>query len=399
VYQNNKTVDNLFLYCISFISGLAIYLSGTIPSNAFLFISLVIWCVLSLFGKKYFVTLKGVFFVFLLILTIGYLNYVLQVRDAGANTLLALSVKYRFLWLIIYIPLFILVIHRRTQFIKKLIFSLLIFNVFIWYLQFFVSYLTGDFFDILNMFGLREQRGEAYIFKKLSLGIQLWRPTGLFHEPGTYASVVIQLLIFDYIGRGKVLTKTHILTLLSFLLCLSSFSILLAGFFVCVHLYLHNSKTSSQKLGKLAFFILILVFGIGYSVMRFTGNYRGSGLEFREVIFLKWALQGFELHLLGNRIDDTIIAAGKTNSYDAFVEDLSLLFYMFYHFGFVFTLAILALVRKLAKNSANFLIIFCIFLSKVNLSSYFLWFTFICLYNEIQKQYSKEKMINGKYHE
>jgi len=377
------------IYSVFFI---IIYLSGTIPSNSLLLGLSLIAFFISLMNLKNSINKKmAVNYIFIFILFLYALITVI-LRDSNSFDPFSISITHRLLFLFLYLPLFIIITLSNANTIKKAIRIVLSVNVFFWFLQFSISYFTGDFFDILSFLGLREQRGSAYIFNHLSFGFKLFRPTGLLHEPGTYASVVIQLLILDYFSHGKKICRLHQFTLASFFLSMSGFSILLGFSFILFDFASKNNIKMATKIKLLSVILIVFSASAIYASMRFTENYRSSGLEFRVALVDKVLNQDVNKWLFGHKLNDTEVNAGKTGNYTAYIEDLSFGFYLFYHFGVFYLLFFLGVLLRLFDNWKLCLFAICILLSKINIASYFLWFT-LCTLNSILNNAKENKVV------
>ncbi|MFT6733864.1 MAG: hypothetical protein ACJAS9_002058 [Polaribacter sp.] len=369
--------DRFIVTILPFFAVFFIYMSTTVPTNIGVLGSLL----LGLFIRSLFISMKvkmidiKVFFIFFICL--AYIYWAVLFR----NGVLELQEGFvmRLFMAPLYCVLFFFIFKDNVGLLQKCIRYMLVFCVVAWLLQFVVSYATGTFLDYLDMLGLRKQRGEGYIFKHLHLGFQIWRPTGPFNEPGSYATVVFQLLVLDFFSRKMVLTNLHKITLITLFLSLSAFSMLLATFFLAVYFISRNKNLKTYLL--IALFAVIMTIALFYYVQyRFVGNEASSGLEFRTVLLAKWLTQDTIAYLLGNSFEVVNIFTVATGDYDVFVEDLTYLFYLLYHLGVIFLFLYLIFMRTLVKSNLQFIYLSGLLFSKVNITAYFLWVTFISCY-------------------
>lgn len=358
----------------TFLSVLIIYISSTIPTNAGILIILVACILLRLVYIRTMIPKRDILFWSFFCLCFAYIYWAVLVRDSDGS--FSPGFELRITLAPIYVMFFYIIFKDNVYLLRRVVRYFLVFCVIAWIVQFMISYGTGQFFDYLDILGLRDQRGEAYMFKHLNLGFKLWRPTGVFNEPGTYAMVVYQLLVLDYLFAGQKISKLHKVTLVTFLLSMSSFSILLATLFFAIVVL------SKRLTLRNAIFLLLSTAVLGFSSFlyikyRFEGNFASSGLEFRTVLFLQWISQGLIEHLFGNSFSVVEIYTEATGDYDVFVEDLSFLFYLSYHLGAVFVVLFIMFLKSIVKNWESFLVLSVILFSKVNIISYFLWITLI----------------------
>ncbi len=375
--------DRFIVTILPFFAVFFIYMSTTVPTNIGILGSLL----LAVFIRSLFISMKvkisdlKVFSLFFICLAYIYWavlfrNGILELQDGFVMRLFMAP---------LYCVFFFFIFKDNVELLKKCIRYMLIFCVAAWLIQFFVSYATGTFLDYLDMLGLRKQRGEAYIFKHLHLGFQIWRPTGPFNEPGSYATVAFQLLVLDFFSRKMVLTKLHKLTLVTLFLSLSAFSMLLATFFLAVYFISRNKNLKTYILIAL-FTVIIIVALFFYVQYRFVGNEASSGLEFRTVLLAQWLTQDAMVYLFGNSFEVVNIFTAATGDYDVFVEDLTYLFYLLYHLGVVFLLIYLIFMRSLVTSNLQFIYLSGLLFSKVNITAYFLWVTFISCYLITRKE-------------
>ncbi|MCJ8331098.1 MAG: hypothetical protein HRT89_02580 [Lentisphaeria bacterium] len=253
-------------------------------------------------------------------------------------------------------------------------------NLAIWILQFIVSYATGEFFDILDLFGIRQQKGAAYFYTGTFFGITLFRPTGLFNEPGSYAMVIIQLLILDFFMSNKKFDKIHAIALFTLFLSLSTFSILLGFLFVVAYCFTQPKKTKLYAI-MLLFMGLVSCFLIYYISIRFgeSANSAISGLDFRRETIQYWMDLPIGDKLFGHEFTFHTIMSNRT-IYQVYIEDLSFLFYMLFYTGIIFTCLFIFFLYYTTKSPGNFLFISIILFSKAYIGTYFLWTTIVFLY-------------------
>jgi len=363
-----QNVRSGILTCLLFV----VFISGTIPSNLAITSLIVAALFMAPFGGTYRINYRFILYISILFLTFFYFYYRGVFVYAAAEDEISQSVKSRLTWSLFYIPafFFIAVFYRNVS-VAAVRHTLIIFVGF-WYLQTFVSYATGEYFDIWKILGFREQKAEAYFIKGIDLGFKLWRPTSFLNEPGTYASIVFLLLVADYINCEYRITKTHLFTLSSFILSMSGFGFALAVVF-SLGVVLSKKQASAGK-SIFTTFAFLVVCCIAYLYYDFRSGFgdRAAGFEFRFVLIAKYATGTLQELIFGHSLDDTIIAAGKFGIMDAFVEDLSFAFYLNYHFGIIgFFLMIFYLLMFSNYKSSVFLILFLF--PKIHIGAYALW--------------------------
>ncbi|UOA20695.1 hypothetical protein DSM14862_03533 (plasmid) [Sulfitobacter indolifex] len=366
------------LFITLFLAG--IFLSSTIPSNAFLAIT---WFLA--FATNYrcitpYVTKRTIQFV--LILFFAHIWIYVHATYLAEPSFIMESEGFskRILFTPIYSILFLLLVKDSPKLLIRSIEILLKVFVALWFLQFFATYITGDFLDYLKILGIRAQKGSAYFLNGGIFGFKVWRPTSLFNEPGSYAAAVFPLLALDYYAKNKHLTRLHKLTLISFGLCLSAFAMLLASAFLIARSLERARQSPTKKVWFLITLLIILVPLYYYYEIRFVGNELRGGLEFRTTIFQDFWAQDLTSHLFGNSFTTLEIIDSKTRVYRVILQDLSFLFYAWYSLGLLFVFLIVWLFRTSVHRSRDFWIFFPVMLSKVSITTYFLWISLVSMH-------------------
>lgn len=302
--------------------------------------------------KKAQVKVTPILYLFFLYILIGSLGVLFNQEYDSAR---ALTIIF-FVFLIISLPSVFLSVDQEKFY--GFVISL---HCLLFYIQFFSYYLLGVHVDFLAAFAL-ESRNVGGSFS-LPWNTQLFRASGIFSEPGTYACFLAPLVaIFSSFIKNFKSKIIFYASLLSLVLSFSTFGFV---FFTLI---------SFLSIKRIKYKALILIIGFSFSFSYFYWRFfvrqsygLDSGLGFRfEYITASieniLSLNGFFYGAGGLSINPfEFSAAGADN-------DSGLIFYILYNFGGLsFFATIIFLVwcffnfeRKL------FLAVFIIFLSKIS---------------------------------
>lgn len=340
-----------------------------------------------------FVVLSG--FTFLLNLP----NY--KVAEEFNIAFLSNFIKYIILVIYIYI-VSLIYINDREKVINACKW-VLIAHITIFFIQFLMAYMTGYYLDFVLPF-----IGEAsrYKFYGVASSLELYRCTGLFIEPSTYAVSVYCLLIILKTKSSEFSLKLERFTLASIFLSLSTISIVI----VILHYVVKFAPKifNIKKLIPILFLVLLSLLGFTqtelYNIQmeKFKNT---SGIRFGlvdAVLERNEALLIFGSGLYG--IEERIIEGSKghcavgtdcgsqINRKYASPADSGLLFYLFIKFG-VFTLPILICVVYPFLFSFEKIGLFSILLlTKIQFAFPLIWLLVIMLRESNERYSSSNEM-------
>jgi len=259
-----------------------------------------------------------------------------------------------------------------------------------WWVQALVYYSTGYYLDPLSLLGIREQKSAAYFARGAYLKFNLIRPTSFFNEPGTYGSNIILLLVLHYLIENKV-KLIHILTLVSMVGSLSTFSIMAALVFVTI-LIVDKLRTGDaiKKIGWAFFGAFLSLCSIPlitqYIEMRTIKGVGFVGANLRDYIFEKWVSFPFARLFMGAGLFSCDIDLSKYKGFKTvfhgntlhFLQDSSFAFYLLVTLG-AWSLPLLLLFRTYCNTSKMFALFSIVLLLKISITNYALWATLACL--------------------
>ena len=179
------------------------------------------------------------------------------------------SIVFRYMVTLVFLPMIILCFFLNRRSIESSIGILVRLHIYLFFLQFVFS-LIGVQIDYLEIAGIRESRNQIYLDG--SGAFFSMRASGLFHEPGTYGSVVGALLAgLICISRKAVNERLVVLFVISCVLSLSTFGVLAAV--AVLTLFYSDALTGIiSSLRKMIFLGLIVFFAFIYMYFRFSEN-------------------------------------------------------------------------------------------------------------------------------
>ncbi len=283
-----------------------------------------------------------------------------------------------------------------NQYIRKMIFVLIVFSVFFtfyqnrkellmksinivliimllaFYLQFSVYYSTGYFIDYLEPITGIPQRYESTYASSAGF----IRPGGLMKEPGNYGMVVLLLLALSYLDK-RLFTKIHFFTILSFIATTSLFSIISAVLVTIVVIIDNYNLKLTKKNIIITFMVLIgIYYGVllleQYLAIRSSGTNGGvvSGTAQRSDILNYW---------LSLSTSDILSGQGfvQTKFKDYVISDSGLLFKVLYEYG-LFSIPLIIILIIISWGFPLFFL-FMIFLTKLTYLYFVFWLYFVSL--------------------
>lgn len=316
------------------------------------FVFIFLWSVLnSIFNSAYLFE-KRLFLVFTLIPTIYYSSYLLSNKSFRVYRIIK----------------FIIIIH-------------LVF----FYLQFISYYVFGNFIDYLYPITGESQRAMGGNYNLFSG--KLIRATGLFNEPGTYSTYIFLLFLMyrflrsSFLGNNK-LEKFDYLVLLSVFLTFSIFGMVFNLIFIA-SIFIRENIGRKIKVLIVLFPVVFIAF-TNYILVRFSGD--STGLEFRNEAIYYY-------------LDKVLLDVFHTFfGYSIFVDlnslfnvnfpwnDVGLGFNFLLSFGIIGCITILIfLLNKINKKKYLFLLV--LLLSKLSITTIFLWFCFAFIFSKNNDNY------------
>jgi|SaaInlStandDraft_1057018.scaffolds.fasta_scaffold13135_3 hypothetical protein len=347
---------------ISFVLLLfVISINSSYPSNSLIVIVSVTTLALS-FLKSF--SLSG-FAKCLTLVAIFFLTLQWQFENDGGS-IYGLSIEGRYQWILVLSPLLLACFFQNRAYILSGLRFLIILHVSLFYIQF-VFMMIGINLDYLELLNIRESRTEVYLnFGNTFLNM---RSSGLFHEPGTYASVLGTLVATVICIDRKFLSERIVIAFaITGFLSLSSFG-MIAGF-LCVFVYYYNHVRLFMTSKALVVLVFLLFLMATYFYYRFTLNsLASSGFGARFIIFGQYLNSSLFDFLFGQNLELRSISLNDYELYDFFIEDNGLLFYMLFIHGFVATFLFVFVLNKVFFVPMHFFLV-CAFL-KISLSFYF----------------------------
>ena len=285
------------------------------------------------------------------------------------------NIIHRGLILLAVTPIALIITTKYRESIIKTIYYLLATNIILFFIQFIYSNLTGSYLDYLGILGIRNSRPELYL--NFGLGFIKYRCTGIFHEPGTYASIITLIYCSIKLGKSKINKIFIYLGIISLVLTGSGFGML--GAIIIVAMF-KNEIIIDRKKSNLAlkifwglFFIIVVYVATTYFMYRFSANdFISSGYEFRTRLLNKLYESNLQELITGRPLSEREIFVNSYTLYESYTEDNSLLFFIIYHTGIIGLLSILFPFIS-SKNTKNIAWIISGLLMKNSIFSYIIW--------------------------
>lgn len=308
----------------------------------------------------------------LLTLLIIYLH-----NGAGTDTY-GNNVVSRGAALLLLLPTSLLILSAHRTAFRTALQAVITINLALFYVQFALSNTTGLYLDYLKILGIRESKPDLYL--DFGVGYLRFRCTGVFHEPGTYASITTLLIASLKLGEYKQRTKTMAFGIASLVLTGSGFgmigAVLLIGLF---HKQLIQHLPSGRHLGKVAALglLTVAIFAGGqYFEYRFTANDEvSSGLAFRLELAHRLTNGTPAEMLVGRPFSERALEISPEIVYESYTEDNGLIFFLLYHTGILGTLLVVGPLFAFLRPVAAMWCI-ALLLLKLPLFSYTLWLLF-----------------------
>jgi hypothetical protein len=220
-------------------------------------------------------------------------------------------------------------------------------HVAFFYLQFVAFYTTGYTIDYLAPVTGEEQRVFGGAFP-LPIIESFFRATGLFNEPGTYATFVAPFVaLFERWYAVSAINKR--LFWISLLSLFASFSVFGIVFGVLIFVFSTHVRRSHRIAGLAASAVIATPFLYYRFVVR-TALGQTTGLEFREV-FIQESLNFLATNPLGFVFGSNLLVLDPRAEFAGAFNDIGLLLYLLHFAGPLLTLLlVLAFVYVAVKS-------------------------------------------------
>lgn len=159
---------------------------------------------------------------------------------------------------------------------KKLLVAVLAVHVSFFILQFVIVYLTGHYIDPLYLFTGESQRYESLI--SLPIIGDIYRPTGFYVEPSTFATYLLWFLALKLNFDDKATKFSYIICIVA-ISTLSLAAMVYATLFLIVLYYTSSSKKYNKIILTFVFMLLPILFSYIFSARLSALNGSGESLR------------------------------------------------------------------------------------------------------------------------
>ncbi|OKP08191.1 hypothetical protein [Xenorhabdus thuongxuanensis] len=272
----------------------------------------------------------------------------------------------------------------------------LIINLSIFFIQFIVVYSTSYYIDPLAIITGEHQRYGSRFFIPI-IG-QIYRPTGFFEEPSTYAAFITCLIACNLLVNKKIDTLM-LISIFSVILSLSVAALIYGTFLLLFFLYKKNSNILKIITSLILPFFIIL---ITYFALLRLNSLDGTATEIRfNLINLIFSQDAFSLifgnGMLGMMNEITINLKNDTlwKLNIASLNDNGLWLFIIIKMGLIGLILFIICIYKKLKTKTDILFFYVILLTKINLFSFMLIFYLLIIYllnlDSSKKEYTHEK--------
>ncbi|MND27938.1 hypothetical protein D3C80_184120 [compost metagenome] len=272
----------------------------------------------------------------------------------------------------------------------RIVSSVLIIHLAIFYMQLLVVYVTGGYYiDMLEPF-TGEHARYTWSVTVPFIGAT-FRPTGMYNEPSTYSAYILCIFLLRYLLSNK-LDKISYITILSFFLSLSFASIFYAFLIIMIF---NMNKNGLVKYFPVVFLISLALSPLLISMLeaRMSGNYDAVGIRtgFFDIIFS----QSIEEIVFGNgpigvpyNIEGIVNSESQSwakNGLPA-LNDNGLIVFILMKFGLLGCISLIIFLRFKISNNRIFLLNSVLLITKIKYTSviFILYFVFVYLNNKIK---------------
>ncbi|SMY14866.1 hypothetical protein [Photobacterium aquimaris] len=259
--------------------------------------------------------------------------------------------------------------------LEKMVKYVIIFNLSMFFLQFIVVFPTGYYIDPLRAItGEPSRYGGGMVIPVIG---QVYRCTGFYEEPSTYAGFIVVLLASKLYLNPKV-DKLVIIAAISIIM---SFSVAAIAYgLIIIGYFLLRSKGSYLKYILFLLSPLLVAAVIGIAFERLTSQ-GGNAQDIRDNLNAMVFAQQLPILIFGNgALGIMPAAAGVMNSTGAIyrlgiasLNDNGMWLFFIIKFGYVGLAIIGSYLFIKTKSTLNRIILFVIFLTKLS----FLYFGFV----------------------
>lgn len=277
--------------------------------------------------------------------------------------------------------------HNDASFAIKFI---LLVHVSVFLVQFVVVYSTGEYIDLIKPVTGEDSRYLNYIMSGSMSDMLLYRVTGMYIEPSTYASAMT-CMIMAGVAMG-VNRKIILFSLLTLLLNFSTIGVILFAM-VTASIFIRNI---SMRFIIASLLVVSFLVAINYEIIfKFIDDFMfklsvtsGSRFKLMEYIYLDHGL----IRVLGSgffNIPKDLLAEISSGDYTiAAINDAGLFSFLVLRFGILVVAPVIYVFSKMRDIRLKFLLI-CILISKMS-------FLFPIIYIPIIAAWKRKNSIEGK---
>ncbi|WP_272694972.1 hypothetical protein [Providencia sp. PROV144] len=292
-------------------------------------------------------------------------------------------IKYLFLSIFIF-TFSCYVRSASTKTLLKNFNALILVHVTLFFIQFIIVYSTGNYIDFIEPITQEQSR---YLFYGAITTINLYRCTGLFVEPSTYAVSIFALFcILSTIDKEKQYRKTCYLAISSIFLTLSSIAFIL----LAIYFFFKMMKNKKIIFTIIPIIIISLFYFSDFIQTQINKIENTSGIRVNLVSAIldrptSLLLSGSGLYAVEEHImqgsrgfcpDNTDCSTSINRSY-ASPTDSGLLFYLFIKFGVLTPFILLLICYPFINDREKIISFSCILLTKIQFAFPLLWLLII----------------------
>ncbi|MDT0593664.1 hypothetical protein [Glaciecola petra] len=334
------------------------------------------WLTLSLLNILSFIPIILVFLILLLANVKGFGEF----KTNSEFTTLGLTVSVISKILII-LPICILC-NKNVLVMHKVIGTVCLLHVIFFGIQYLLVYTVGFYPDPLNLIVGKEQRYIAGM--TLPLIGEVYRPTGMYYEPSTYATYML-ILVATRMCLVNQLNRIDIIVLLSTIFSFSAAAIVYSSLALFIGLMSKEKLRQNIRI-MIPLFLLLVPVIYWYFVGRLDMGHREFGSLRLGLIVITFTQSQFEI-LFGNglmgiptQIDDMKFFGGLAQFEVAAINDAGLWLFNIIKFGIVGLILVLISQKLIISSVRPFLFVLTIYLTKASLFDATLIFCFLIPY-------------------
>ncbi len=281
----------------------------------------------------------------------------------------------------------------------RIISSVLIIHLAIFYMQLLVVYVTGGYYiDMLEPF-TGEHARYTWSVTVPFIGAT-FRPTGMYNEPSTYSAYILCIFLLRYLLSNR-LDRVSYMTILSFFLSLSFASIFYAFLIVIIF--------NMNKNGLVKYFPIVFLISLALSPLlitmleaRMSGSYDAVGIRtgFFDMIFSQSIEEiVFGSGPVGVPYDIEDIVNSESQSWAKYglpaLNDNGLIVFILMKFGLLGCISLIIFLRFIFSNNRNFLLNCILLITKIKYTSviFILYLSFVYLINRTKSATSSRTTV------